>query len=225
MSNHSVTEKQKLGKRKMTRAEQAQRTSDRILKTAIKLFAAKGYDGVSVDEVVKAAKVNKRMVYHYYGDKAGLYAAVLAKVYSRLAEVEADVFRDKPSVATALEGIVRAYFQFLQTTPEFVSLLLWENLQGGAHLKNLGEALSKAPILEALSKVIEEGITTRQIRADIDRRHLLIHLFGLCQIYFSNRHTLKRSVGLNLDDPKVLEEGIASVIALLKSGIAPSDLS
>jgi AcrR family transcriptional regulator len=173
---------------------------------------------VSVDEIVKAARVNKRMVYHYYGDKAGLYAAVLTSVYSRLAEIESDVFRDQPSVSQALEGIVRAYFRFLQDTPEFVSLLLWENLQGGAHIKNLGAALSKAPILEALGEVIDKGIASRQIRSNIDRQHMLVHLFGLCQIYFSNRHTLKQSVGLDLEDSQTLEEGIKSVIALLKSG-------
>ncbi len=97
MSNRLVTKKLPQGKRKITRAEQALRTSDRILRVAIKLFAARGYHhGVSVDEIVKAARVNKRMVYHYYGDKAGLYAAVLTNVYSRLAEIEADVFRDQP---------------------------------------------------------------------------------------------------------------------------------
>lgn len=204
----------------MTRAEQARETSARILRAAIKLFAAKGYDGASVDEVVKAARVNKRMVYHYYGDKAGLYAAVLTQVYSSLAEVEADAFKGKPSFFTALERIVRAYFNFLQTTPEFVSLLLWENLQGGTHLDHLGEALSKAPILDAFSEVIDHGIASGHIRATIDRRHMLVHLFGLCQIYFSNRHTLKRSVGLDLDNPKILEDGIKSVTSLLKQGLA-----
>ncbi len=218
MSNHLVTKKLPRGKRKITRAEQALRTSDRILRVAIKLFADRGYHGVSVDEIVKAARVNKRMVYHYYGDKAGLYAAALTNVYSRLAEIEADVFQNQPSVSAALEGIVRAYFQFLQNTPEFVSLLLWENLQGGAQLKNLAEALSKAPILDALSHLIEQGIDSRQIRPNVDRQHMLINLFGLCQIYFSNRHTLKRSVGLDLESPPVLEQGIQHVIALLSEG-------
>ncbi len=219
MSNRSVTEKSSKGKSKITRAQQAQRTRDRILRTAIKFFAARGYSGVSVDEVVAVAKVNKRMVYHYFGDKAGLYAAALTKVYSRLAEVEADVFRDKPSVSDALDGIVRAYFRFLQATPEFVALLLWENLQGGAQLKNLGDALSKAPILDALNELIDRGIASRQIRPNVDRRHMLIHLFGLCQIYFSNRHTLKQSVGLDLESPEELEKGIQSVLALLKRGL------
>lgn len=219
MSNRSVTEKSQQGKRKVTRAEQAQRTSERILRVAVRLFAARGYDGVSVDELVNAARVNKRMVYHYFGDKAGLYAAVLGRVYSRLAEVEADVFREKPSVPAALEGIVRAYFGFLQATPEFVALLLWENLQGGAHLKNLDDALSKAPILEALSELVERGIASGQLRPDIDRKHLLINLFGLCQIYYSNRHTLKRSIGMDLEKPEELERGIQNIVRLLKDGL------
>lgn len=218
MSNQSVTKKPSKRKSKITRAEQGRRTSARLLRTAIALFAKRGYDGVSVDEVVAAARVNKRMVYHYFGDKAGLYAAALSQVYSRLADIEADVFRDKPSVSDALEGIVRAYFDFLRREPEFTALLLWENLQGGIHLDKLDNALSKAPILDALRQLIDRGIASRQLRRNIDRRHMLISLFGLCQIYFSNRHTLKRSVGLDLEDPVEIERGIQNVVSLLKAG-------
>ena len=130
----------------------------------------------------------------------------------------AKVWRSLGVPAETLEGIVRAYFDFLQRTPEFTALILWENLQGGVHLANLNEVLSKAPILEALREMIDRGIASGQFRPDIDRRHMLISLFGLCQIYFSNRHTLKLSVGLDLDSPAELERGIQHVITLLKAG-------
>lgn len=217
-SNRIVTKSPAAGKSKVSRTERAAQSRERILRSALTLFAKRGYDGVSVDEVVTRARINKRMVYHYFGDKDGLYAAALARVYEQLAAVEADIFRDDPSAAQAIERVVTAYFRFLAATPEFVALLLWENLQGGRHLAGLDAAVTKAPVLEALRHVIDRGLKSGEIRPDIDRRHMLINLIGLCLIYFSNRHTLSRTVGLDLSHPKELDRGLRQAVSLAQHG-------
>jgi AcrR family transcriptional regulator len=66
----------------------AARTKTALLKAAIRLFATHGYHGVSVDAIVAAARVNKRMVYHYYGSKNDIYVAALVDVFNRLESVE-----------------------------------------------------------------------------------------------------------------------------------------
>ncbi|NDC63342.1 MAG: TetR/AcrR family transcriptional regulator [Planctomycetia bacterium] len=60
------------------------RTRSRLLAAGVKLFAARGFHGVAVDEIVAAARCNKRMLYHYFGDKEGLYVEVLRTVYARM---------------------------------------------------------------------------------------------------------------------------------------------
>ncbi len=192
------------------------KTRERILATATSLFARKGYAGVSVDEIVTRAGVNKRMVYHYFGSKSGLYTAVLEQVYERLTPIETRIFHDNPSAIVAVERLVYAYFAFLVKNPDFVDLILWENL--GRHLPTLPTSLTKAPILEALGRTIERGIANGEIRPGLDAQHMLIHLIGICMIYFSNRHTLSRTVGLDLENPQVLEEGIRQAISLVKHG-------
>jgi TetR/AcrR family transcriptional regulator len=201
-----------------TRAARALETRERILQTAIRLFSQKGYDGASVDEIVSGAKINKRMVYHYFKNKEGLYAAALAAVFERLANVEAEIFHDHPSADLAIERIATVYFEFLHKNPEFIALLHWENLQGGKHLKALPASVTKAPILDSLGRVIEEGIASGQIRPEIDKRHMLINLIGICMIYFSNRHTLSRTVGLDLENPATLNEGLKHALALIRHG-------
>jgi AcrR family transcriptional regulator len=200
------------------RTARALETRERILQTGIRLFSLKGFDGASVDEIVAGAQVNKRMVYHYFKNKEGLYAAALAQVFERLANVEAEVFHDHPSADLAIERIATVYFDFLHRNPEFIALLHWENLQGGKHLKALPASVTKAPILDGLGRVIEEGIVSGQIRPEIDKRHMLINLIGICMIYFSNRHTLSRTVGLDLADPTTLKEGLRHALALLRHG-------
>lgn len=200
------------------RSQRAAQTRQRIISTATRLFAKRGYDGVSVDEIVSHAKVNKRMVYHYFESKSGLFTEVLGTVFERLSHLEAELFHDAPSPGKAIERIIFAYFEFLQKNPEFVSLLLWENLQGGKHLKQLPLSVTKAPLLEKLGPVIEEGIASGEIRPDIDKRFMLVDLIGICLIHFSNRHTLARTVGLDFDDPRVLEEGVRHATALVRHG-------
>ncbi len=52
-------------------------TRRRILDAAADAFAGLGYAGARVDAIAAAAGTNKRMLYHYFGDKLGLHQAVL----------------------------------------------------------------------------------------------------------------------------------------------------
>jgi AcrR family transcriptional regulator len=206
------------GKLPKVLSEKAQQTRDRLLSTAIRMFADQGYEGVSVDRLVEVAKVNKRMVYHYFGSKQGLYGAVLETAYLRLGEIEAISFRDDPPAAEAIARLVRGYFGFLQSHTDLIRVILWENLQGGRHLATLGHHLTKAPILEELERVIEAGKASGEIRREINGRHLLVNLIGLCLVYFSNRHTLSLALGMDLHSPGHLEQGIRHAIDLAQKG-------
>src|SRR5271154_5010195 len=58
------------------------RTCERILSAALHEFAAKGFAGARVDAIARRAGINKRMLYHYFGDKEALFRAVLRKKIS-----------------------------------------------------------------------------------------------------------------------------------------------
>lgn len=181
------------------RTRDPERTRARLLKTGIRLFAARGFHGVSVDEIVAAAKVNKRMVYHYFGSKEDLYLEALGEVFARLAEPELDAVASAAAPDEKLRRLLAAYFEFLDAHPEFVRLLLWENLDGGRHIAAEPERLSKNPFVERFRAIIAEGVRAGIFRAPRDARHLLVNLIGLCFIYHSNRHSLAVSIGIGDD--------------------------
>src|SRR5438094_5863902 len=56
-----------------------ERTQERILQAAFKEFAAKGFAGARVDGIARRASINKRMLYHYFGDKEALFVEVLRR--------------------------------------------------------------------------------------------------------------------------------------------------
>ena len=197
----------------------ADRSRARLLRAAIRLFAARGFHGVSVDQIVAAAKINKRMVYHYFGSKETIYQEALADVFGRIEEVEIHALEEAATPREQISGLLKAYFQFLDDNPEFTQLLLWENLDKGRHIAKQDNMLSKNPFLQRFRKIVEEGVASGLYRADIHIPHLLIHFIGLCFIYHSNRFSLTQSVGMDLGDAKVRRQGLDQVIALVFKGI------
>src|ERR1700722_7975419 len=59
-----------------------ERSRARILAAALKEFSAKGFAGARVDAIARRASINKRMLYHYFGDKEELFKAVLRRKIS-----------------------------------------------------------------------------------------------------------------------------------------------
>src|SRR5262245_57735090 len=83
---------------------------NRLLAAAKKLFAVRGFDGVSVRDVVAAAGVNVSLVSYYFGGKQGLYEACIAEYgahrLSRLGEL-LEPPRSKDELRLGLRMILR----------------------------------------------------------------------------------------------------------------------
>jgi len=184
------------------------RTKENLLQAGIKLFSARGYDGVAVDEIVDQAGCNKRMLYHYFGNKDGLYVEVLREVFGKLENIELEGTAETPTTEEAIREILACYFGFLQQNPDFVNLLMWENLNQARFLDAHPNLLSKHPILQRLNEILKRGRLRGEIEGAPDSRHLLVLLIGVCFIYVSNRHTLHHTLGLDLRRPSVLRKGL-----------------
>ena len=61
-----------------------ERTRASILSAATQEFAAKGLEGARTDDIARRSGANKRMIYHYFGSKDGLFQAVLEDTYARI---------------------------------------------------------------------------------------------------------------------------------------------
>lgn len=196
------------------------RTRRRILQAAIRLFASHGFHAVSVDQIVGKARVNKRMVYHYFGSKDALFEAALSEVYQRIETVEFHAVERGRSPREKLSRLLESYFEFLDNEPEFTRLLQWENLEKGRHLTKENHLLTKNPFFERFQSIVQDGVAKGEFRAELDVRHLMIHFIGLCFIYHSNRFSLSQSLDLDLGDKKVKEHGLNQVLSMVFDGIA-----
>jgi AcrR family transcriptional regulator len=67
------------------RAEHVADTRAALVQTARELFAEKGYAGAGTEEIVARARVTRGALYHHFGDKVGLFRAVMEAVAGDLA--------------------------------------------------------------------------------------------------------------------------------------------
>lgn len=117
----------------------------RLLEAGAAVFAEAGYAGARVDAIAARAGLNKRMLYHYFGDKAGLYRAVLDDRLGSLRE---------PASAAEGFGDLEAFVARLDTT--LARLLLWNLLHPGApESATLDTGVSgELPAAEALGRAL-----------------------------------------------------------------------
>src|SRR5918996_3792938 len=128
------------------------RTRAAILDAAEKLFAAKGFDATSLNEVGAAAGVSRGTPGYFFGSKADLYQAVLERAFSEVRQAvragRERALASNEDHETILAGAVSDYFDFLAARPNFVRLIEREALNGSrlpdgvSHLSAGQEALA-----------------------------------------------------------------------------------
>ena len=143
--------------KRRTQADRTAATRAALIAGARALFADRGYADVSTPELATAAGVTRGALYHQFGDKRGLFLAVVnaveADVTVRLAELVAASGATDP--ASALHAAVDAWLDACEDPEvrrvllvEAPSVLGWEALRDVAldHALGLTEALLQAAI-------------------------------------------------------------------------------
>ena len=72
------------GRKRPAGAKDPERTRANIIDVATAEFAERGLSGARVDRIAERTQTSKRMLYYYFGDKEGLYRAVLLSYYEKL---------------------------------------------------------------------------------------------------------------------------------------------
>lgn len=111
-----------------------------ILEAAEIVFAEHGFDGARVDTIAHISGYDKKLLFHYYGDKLGLYAEVLKRAdqeaHALLAAVFTPLLEDENAALQAqqlrhfLTTMVQRLFDYLLDHPRFMRMLTWEMAEG-----------------------------------------------------------------------------------------------
>jgi AcrR family transcriptional regulator len=180
-------------------ARNPERTRGRILSAALKEFAAKGFAGARVDAIARRAAINKRMLYHYFEDKEGLFKAVLRRKIS-----------ERQAWAESLSGdpaeTLPFWFEMACKDVDWVRMLEWEALQD-ADKKLIDERARGAAVARGLKR-IRKRQARGQVSAEFDPRHVLLTMRSLTMFPAAFPQLTRLIMGRPVHDSKFQRERV-----------------
>mgnify|MGYP002137618764 CR=1 FL=1 len=201
-----------------TRSNDADETRNNILEIAAREFADKGLAGARIDEIAEKTSSSKRMIYYYFGGKEELYRAVLERAYAQIRsrEEEASEKLHELSAEDALRAQIEQTFDYHAGNPDFVRLVMNENIHHGEHIGHVpGLKERNRSVIAQLRAIIEKGVAEKVFRDGIDPVDLHMSISALCFYNVSNRYTFSANFGLDMGAAKALKkrrEQVAEII-------------
>lgn len=100
------------------KAKKSKEPRQRILDAAVFLFAQKGYAGVGVREIAKAADVNIAMISYYFEGKLGILKAIIEEFFTRYSEIVSDIDDQSKSPEECVRLMVQRLVNFVKKNTE-----------------------------------------------------------------------------------------------------------
>lgn len=162
----------------------------RIMEAAVSEFAEHSYSGARIDRISKNAKTVDRMIYYYFGSKERLYQRVLEHAYEVLIEAQRQLPSDDSDPLEGVKRLIRQSCEHYRSHPEFVRLVMTENLLRAQYLKK-SERLrgTLMPLVERMNHLVALGKKKKIFKANAKPQHVLMSVMALGYFYVSNQYT------------------------------------
>lgn len=176
------------------------------------MFANFGFKGASIEAITDKTQTSKRMIYYHFGSKEGLYQAVLDYAYSKVRARNNKQDFSKEDPLEALSAFAANAFELFNGFPDFVRIVLQENLQGSMHLQNAEEIIKvNRDNLALLNEILDKGKEMGVIRKEVTPLNVYMNFTGLCSHNVSSRNAYKALFGVDLSTPENLADRKASI--------------
>jgi len=191
--------------RRSVRVQDPEGTRRNILEIATEEFAANGFSGARVDDIAARTNTSKRMIYYYFGDKQGLFVAVLEAAYARIRQIEAALDLAHLEPESALRALVGFTFDYQNANEKFIRLVMVENIHNGVHLAR-SEIIEDVnlPAIATLRDIYRRGREAGMFRDGLDAVDLHMSISALCFFNVANRATFSRIFKREMATPDAL---------------------
>ncbi len=167
------------------------RSKQTILRTAVAEFCQHGFSGARIERIATKSKSNMRMIYHYFGDKEGLYLAVLESAYTRIRQEESKLDLSEMNPLEGMRTLIRFTFDFFAANTDVLSLISNENTLRAKYLKRLSNVREMTrPLVTSIEQLSTAGYNEGTFKTKVDPIQFYVSLVALSQIHIVNRYTL-----------------------------------
>lgn len=159
-------------------------TETKLIETALSLFAQKGFAGVSIRELARAANVNSALISYHFGGKEGLYKAVMEEQFSPIAQV-IKKFGDMAEISPRerLHQYAKNIVMIHRERPFLAQCFHIELANPSACCESVIKKYV-SQMFQFLHKTLEEGVSNGDFKADLKIEYAVISLAGIMNFFF-----------------------------------------
>jgi TetR/AcrR family transcriptional regulator len=197
---------------------------DALLETARGLFLSRGFASVTIRQIAAAAGSSPATIHYHFGDKLGLYRAMLEAAIAPVAEALQRVGRASTGPDVGLEDVIGLYCRMLAANPWVPALIVQEVLtEGGPFREQFIEQFAGrlAPLLVA---IIRREQSAGAVRDDVEPRLAALSAIGLTVFPFLALPVAGRVLGLSVEGEAV-DRLAAHTARVLMQGIGAHERS
>jgi AcrR family transcriptional regulator len=147
-----------------------------LLRTAVKLFNERGYDGTSMEDLARKLGITKSAIYHHVAGKEELLRLATSRALDGLFEVAREAEGTPGPAISRLEHLVHGSVTVLAAQLPFVTLLL--RVHGNTKVER--DALARRREFDRFAaELVKQAVAEGDLRPDIDPAITAKLLFGL----------------------------------------------
>ena len=138
-------------------------TRNAVLAAAAVAFSHRGFDGIGVDDIARAAGVNKAMIYYHFKDKLALYRHIVCDMLAEAGERVTAIANADTRPGEKIARFIEQFVSLTDSRPYFPTMMLREISEGAPHLDPDTLALMRA-VFTAFGRILTEGQQTGVFR-------------------------------------------------------------
>ena len=176
---------------------------ERMLAVAMDEFSAHGFRGVSVTTIAKAVGATTAMIHYYFGNKQGLYEAVLEHALGPLLTQLREATDQPSDNEDLLPHFIRSYMRLLAENPQVPSLIVRDVLTPGGQMRDLFLEDFAGRGGRGLRELVKRAQTIGTLRTDLNPDHTALSLLSMAVFPFVGRPVAGQVLDYNIEPGKI----------------------
>lgn len=209
-------DKPPLGGRNPGRPSDDPAIHDRMLEIALREFSAHGFRGASMATIAKESGATPAMAHYYFGNKQGLYEAVLQHALEPVIESLAAT-EHPPEDEDLLPRFVHSYLRLLAENPQVPSLVMRDVLSPGGPMRDLFVQGFAGRGERGLRALVKHAQKLGTVRADLDPDHAALSLLSMAVFPFIAQPVLGQVLEYRIE-PECIDELARHTLRLFYEG-------
>jgi TetR/AcrR family transcriptional regulator len=222
-------------RRRERRERDAEAARAALLDAAEEVFAECGFSGARVGDIAQAAGYNKALIFHYFGDKLGLYQALVARMKqlntTRITELLERFFPEgvepQPErVRAFLTEAIRWSFDNFVRHPQALRMQAWEAAEGWQTYIGCPPAAPASRWPQRVAELLRRAQAAGVLRPEVEPEMLTANVLGMTMQYLMSLPRWRLLFPeTDMTSPQALVRAREQIVALVLRGVLAKDVS